>query len=122
MRLDVNSPDEAQAVVREAIGLVRGEIGSRERGGSAINEIVERRLGELSDYISETVKPANKLSLDELLEAWSVHAPGMWDNDQGPEGWYAVSSDEAGGIVAYFADETSALRYRLAEINRTLNG
>lgn len=61
-----------------------------------------------------------KKTLDELLEDWSVNAPGMWDNDQGPKDWYAVSNTD--GIVAYFGDEASAFRYRLAEINRELNG
>jgi hypothetical protein len=34
--------------------------------------------------------------------------------------WYAVVTED--GITAYFASEQSALRYRLAEINRRLNG
>lgn len=34
--------------------------------------------------------------------------------------WFAVCNDE--GIVAYFADEPTAFRFRLAEINRELNG
>ena len=58
--------------------------------------------------------------MDELLEQWSVLPPGMWENDDGPEGWYAVSNDE--GIVAYFGREPDAYRFRLAEINRILNG
>lgn len=61
-----------------------------------------------------------KENLTELLEQWSVLAPGQWDNENGPEGWFAVCNDE--GIVAYFADEPTAFRFRLAEINRELNG
>lgn len=60
-------------------------------------------------------------TLDELLEDWSVHAPGMWENDVGPKDWYAVS-DANNGIVAYFLFQADALRFRLAEINRILNG
>ncbi len=30
-----------------------------------------------------------------------VLAPCEWENDDGPEGWYAVSTEDAGGIVAY---------------------
>lgn len=58
--------------------------------------------------------------MDELLEQWTVHGPGMWENDTGPEGWYAVSNTD--GIIAYFRDEKSAFGWRLAEINRILNG
>lgn len=61
-------------------------------------------------------------TLDDLLEEISVHAPGMWENDEGPKNWYGVSTEEAGGIIAYFAEESDALRFRLAEINRRLNG
>ena len=59
-------------------------------------------------------------TLQELLEQWSVHEPGTWSNDVGPAGWYAVSNTD--GIVAYFGDEAAAFRFRLAEINRELNG
>ena len=59
--------------------------------------------------------------LDDWLDAVSVHAPGMWDNDTGPASWYAVSSDIEGGIVAYFRDEVDALCWRLDYINRKLN-
>lgn len=57
--------------------------------------------------------------LDDWLDAVSVHPPGMWENDQGPPGWFAVSDD--GGIVAYFGNETDACRFRLDLINRRLN-
>jgi len=62
------------------------------------------------------------LALDEALSNWQVHAPGMWDNEVSSmlNDWYAVSNTD--GIVAYFADETAACRFRLAEVNRILNG
>lgn len=60
------------------------------------------------------------MTLDEALDRWSVLGPGCWENDTGPVGWWAVCNDD--GIVAYFADETMACRFRLAEINRELNG
>ena len=59
------------------------------------------------------------MDLDELLDEVSVAAPDMWENDEGPKGWYAVITDD--GIVAYFAEEVDALRYRLDLINRHLN-
>jgi hypothetical protein len=59
------------------------------------------------------------MSIDELLGKWSVLDPGMWENDQGPEGWFAVCNDD--GIVAYFGNETDALRWRLDMINREMN-
>ena len=58
------------------------------------------------------------MGLNELLDVWSV--TDRWENDDGPQGWCAVTNDH--GIVAYFADEASAFRFRLAEINRVLNG
>jgi hypothetical protein len=61
------------------------------------------------------------MSLDDWLEAVSVHSPGMWENDQGPKNWYAVSVDDDGGIVAYFRDEIDACRFRLDYINRKMN-
>lgn len=59
-------------------------------------------------------------NLDDLLDEWAVIAPGMWDNETGPKDWYAVACDK--GIVAYFGEEAAACRFRLAEINRILNG
>lgn len=60
-------------------------------------------------------------TLDEWLEAVTVHDPYMWENDTGPKDWYAVSSDEYGGIFAYFRDMVDAYRFRLDYINRKLN-
>lgn len=57
--------------------------------------------------------------MNELLDAIAVMAPGMWANEEGPAGWYAVCNEE--GIIAYFEDETDAFRFRLDYINRRLN-
>lgn len=70
--------------------------------------------------MSEKKEEQKPRSLDELLDDWNVHAPGMWENEEGPKDWYAVSNTD--GIVAYFGKESDALRFRLAEINRALNG
>jgi hypothetical protein len=59
------------------------------------------------------------MTLDELLETWSVLPPGTWENKTVPKGWYAVTNDE--GIVAYFARNIDAHRFRLDAINRILN-
>jgi len=59
--------------------------------------------------------------LFDLLDNVTVHAPGQWHNDIGPKDWYAVSSDEFGGIFAYFQHENDAFRFRLDYINRKLN-
>ncbi len=58
--------------------------------------------------------------LDTLLEEWAVLPPGAWVNEEGPTGWYAVANDK--GIIAYFGKQADACRFRLAEINRILNG
>ena len=60
------------------------------------------------------------MDLDELLEYWEVNDPNAWENDEGPKGWWAVSNGDK-GIVAYFLYEADAFRYRLDQINRTLN-
>lgn len=62
-----------------------------------------------------------KKCLFELLEEVSVHAPGQWQNTNGPKDWFAVSTEKDGGIVAYFRDEVDAYRWRLDYINRQLN-
>lgn len=58
--------------------------------------------------------------LSEWLEAVQVMAPYMWENKNGPVGWYAVVNDDD-GIIAYFANEPDAFRFRLDYINRKLN-
>jgi hypothetical protein len=59
------------------------------------------------------------MPLDDLLEKWHVHEPDMWENEEGPKGWYAVSNND--GIVAYFGNEVDAFRWRLDMINKELN-
>ncbi len=65
-----------------------------------------------------------QIDIDDLLEEWSVHYPGVWENDLSKslllDGWYAVSNNS--GIIAYFSKESDAFRYRLDQINRELNG
>jgi hypothetical protein len=58
-------------------------------------------------------------ALGGLLEDISVMEYGMWENDLGPKGWYAVCGSE--GIIAYFQDSADAFRFRLDYINRILN-
>jgi hypothetical protein len=59
------------------------------------------------------------LDLDEALDEISVHPPGMWENNDGPKDWYAVSNSE--GIIAYTHNESLACFLRLAIINGMLN-
>ncbi len=58
--------------------------------------------------------------IDELLAYVTVDSPGMWENDFGPADWFAVSTGDL-GIIAYFAIEADACRFRLDYINRILN-
>ena len=65
-----------------------------------------------------------KSDIQELLEEWSVHFPGMWENEASKHDsiireWYAVSNNT--GIIAYFQIEVDAFRFRLDQINRILN-
>jgi hypothetical protein len=61
----------------------------------------------------------NIKDLDYWLDNVSVMAPGQWNNPHGPKKWYAVCNEV--GIIAYFVNETDALRFRLDYINRKLN-
>lgn len=61
-----------------------------------------------------------KKTLEVLLKEVAVLDPGMWENDAGPAGWYAVMTEDF-GIVAYAMSETVALNIRLAIINSMLN-
>lgn len=67
-------------------------------------------------------------SIEQGLEDWQVEELDYEDlrNREGAkvanylESWYTVSNPH--GIIAYFGDESDALRFRLSEINRELNG
>jgi hypothetical protein len=37
------------------------------------------------------------MTIKEALEKWQVIAPGQWENEDGPEDWWAVENDN--GIV-----------------------
>ena len=57
-------------------------------------------------------------TLDQTLERWFVMSP---EREGNLKDWSAVGNDDD-GIIAYFFDEKAAYRFRLAEINRELNG
>ena len=60
------------------------------------------------------------MDIYELLDTVSVESgEGYEVAGLIPKGWYAVITDD--GIVAYFATENDALRFRLDLINRHLN-
>ena len=63
----------------------------------------------------------DKHYIDKLLEDITVHEPGTWENDKGPEDWYAVSTEGAGCIIASFQYPNDAYAFRLSYINRLLN-
>jgi len=44
-----------------------------------------------------------------------VMAPGMWQNETGPEDWWAVATDDL-GIVAYFWQEEDAILFSELDI------
>jgi len=57
-------------------------------------------------------------NLDDKLDKWGVMHPG--EQVSGPDGWWAVFNDDD-GIIAYFAREIDAYRWRMSMINRELN-
>lgn len=78
-------------------------------------------LGDGSVLMPEEVEMVARPSLEDLLDTWTVLYPESREglNKNWPPGWYAVTNDD--GIVAYFAREADALRFRLDQINLTLN-
>lgn len=66
-------------------------------------------------------------TLDSLLEKFQVDIVDDHINETNGGGltavlgWYYVSTDDD-GIIAYFMNESDALRFRISEINRILNG
>lgn len=61
------------------------------------------------------------MTLEEALAKLNVLEVNEFDNAPGPfTGWLAVENET--GIIAYFANEQDAFRFRLAEVNRLLNG
>lgn len=60
------------------------------------------------------------MTLDDAMHEWNVLPVEDDELNVNISDWWAVQSTE--GIVAYFADEVTACRFRLAEINRRLNG
>lgn len=69
------------------------------------------------------------LHLDDALDAVGVHeCDDMNDACEAsgigrihPNGWWGVSTDAAGGVVAYFATERRAFEYRLFLVNQLVN-
>lgn len=67
-----------------------------------------------------------KPTLDDLLEEYSVGEVDDYHNESnggklsGILGWWFVVNND--GVYAYFNKEHLALRWRLDEINRRLNG
>ena len=57
--------------------------------------------------------------LDYWLDEITVFFPDDLEPPH-PQGWFAVETPE--GVVAYFINKSDAFRFRLAEINRRLNG
>lgn len=49
------------------------------------------------------------MSFNDEEKEYIVHGPYTWENDYGPDGWYAVS--DYNGIFAYFGNESYAYDY-----------
>lgn len=62
------------------------------------------------------VSPKNKNRVCEINTATGdglyVHEPYEWENDEGPEGWYALSDMEGIFVYAETEDEIEELRDR----------
>ena len=75
--------------------------------------------------IVATEQQARELSLDDLLDAYTVYDPDEREHAPEetqacwPEGWYAFADNS--GIVAYFGNANDAFGFRLLRINALLN-
>jgi len=88
----------------------------------------KKKIALIISNIETTKQTLEGFDLDELCDEISVMScDDMADDFQNNltnvnillKGWYAVVSDL--GIIAYFAEEKEAFRYRLEYINRILN-
>ena len=64
--------------------------------------------------------------IQDALEAVSVHSADELIADTSPDaqsivGWWGVSTDTSGGVIAYFATYEQALAYRLLLVNALCN-
>lgn len=74
-------------------------------------------LAEALEMVDVQPLDAYHLEMNGVSSLMSTHLlNGMF------KGWFTVSTDERGGVIAYFGEEEDALRFRLAEVNRLLNG
>lgn len=61
------------------------------------------------------------VTLDDALDEFDVLEPGLLDSEICEfQDWFAVTNSD--GIIAVFAYQDDALRFRLNEVNRMLNG
>lgn len=58
-------------------------------------------------------------SLDDALECFVVVPPNEHSKGASVNHWWAIGDDE--GIIAYFATEVDACRYRLVLVNMACN-
>lgn len=70
--------------------------------------------------ITQGIRNHAGLNITAALSVVTVEEPGMWENENGPADWYAVSTSD-NGIVAYFPTAGQAYSYRLTLINNALN-
>lgn len=90
--------------------------------------IIERRHIDSPEFhcaakeLAELTKKESRTTLDYQLDNWQVeHRDDYEDASCFPKGFdWAVSNGHE--TVAFFAHESDAFRFRLAEINRALNG
>jgi hypothetical protein len=86
--------------------------------GGQILEVIRKNYPYPETY---TYVLHSNITLEDLLEEFSVLYPGAWKNEQSSlmKEWYAVANNS--GIIAYFGREEDALSFRLHKINVELN-
>jgi hypothetical protein len=84
-----------------------------------------RAQGHVVSCVPAETPVTQRMTLDDWLDAVTVHDPdGRKDTPNPknwPKDWWGVSAADQGGILAYFANETDAYRFRLDYINHRMN-
>lgn len=100
----IKSPDDVIAIFRHEADAARHRLAETTR---TLNPLLDP-----TPHIREQLELLTLIDMDAELErrrreSWAF------------ESWWAVEND---GVVAYFKSDADACRFRLAEINRALNG
>ena len=85
-----------------------------------------RRDDPVREMLQKEVRKKAKRDLDDWLDAINMSERGQHDEEIVGKWWpetfnWGVEVDDGAGVIALFADENDAARFRLDYINRKMN-